>query len=292
MGLKTVAVRHPMPYGELLRQKVQRFATVEDLKKHECTIEEMEEYEPHIINNTIVYAGVDYEAILREAEKEADVVIWDGGNNDIPFYKPDIYITVADPLRPGNELTYYPGDENFKRANVIVINKMDSASDEEVEKLMKNIQRYNRKAKVIKAESPITVEKPELIKGKKVLVVEDGPTCTHGGMAYGAGTLAAHKYAADELVDPRPWLHGTLKETFEKYPKIGKLLPAMGYSDQQIKDLEDTINAVECDSVVIGTPIDLRRIVKIDKPSVRAFYELEVKGKPDFESVLSKLAKK
>ena len=292
MGLKIVAVRHPMPYGELLRQRVQRFETIDDLKKQKCTIEEMEEYEPHIANKTVVFAGVDYEAILREAEKEADVILWDGGNNDIPFFKPNIYITVADPLRAGHELTYYPGDENFKRANVIVINKMDSATDDEVERVMKNIQRYNRKAKVIKAESPISVENPELIKGKKVLVVEDGPTCTHGGMAYGAGTLAAHKYAADDVVDPRPWLHGSLKDTFEKYPKIGKLLPAMGYSDQQIKDLEDTIKDSECDTVIIGTPIDLRRIIKIDKPSVRAFYELEVIGKPDFESVLAKLAKK
>lgn len=286
MGKKVVAARHPMPYGELLRQRVQRFASIDDLRKNNCTIEEMEEYEPHIVNNTVVFAGVDYEAILREAEKEADIILWDGGNNDIPFFKPDVYITVADPHRAGHELTYYPGDENFKRAHVIVINKMDSAPADGIKQVMDNIKKYNPKAIVVKANSPISVEKPELIKGKKVLVIEDGPTCTHGGMSIGAGTIAAQKYGAKELIDPRPWLSDTLKETFRKYPKIGKLLPAMGYSDEQIKDLEETINATPCDTVIIGTPIDLRRIVKINKPSVRAFYDLEVIGEPSLESIL------
>lgn len=288
MGKKIAAARHPMPYGDLLLQKVQRFETVDDLKKHKCTIEEMEEYEPHILNNTIVFAGVDYEAILREAEKEADVVLWDGGNNDIPFFKPDLYITVVDPHRPGHELEYYPGDENFKRANVIVFNKMDTAPREGVEIIKKNIEMYNPTAKVVYASSPVKVENPADIKGKRVLVIEDGPTCTHGGMKIGAGTVAAKLFGAAEIVDPRNALVGSLNDTFAKYPEIGKLLPAMGYSDEQIADLEETINNVECDTVVIGTPIDLRRLVKINKPSVRVFYDLEVTSKPSLDEIIRK----
>lgn len=286
MGKKTVAARHPMPYGELNLQKVQRFATIEDLKKHKCTIEEMEEYEPHIINNTIVYAGVDYEAILREAEKEADVVLWDGGNNDIPFFKPDVYITVVDPHRAGDELSYYPSDENFKRADVIVFNKMDTAPAEGVEIIKKNVAEHNPEAIIVYANSPTTIEDESIIKGKKVLVVEDGPTCTHGGMKIGAGTVAAKKYGAAEIVDPRPFLVGSLKETFDKYPEIGNLMPAMGYSGEQIEDLEKSINATECEAVVIGTPIDLRRLITIDKPSARVTYDLEVTSEPSLEQII------
>jgi predicted GTPase len=286
MGRKTVAARHPMPYGELNLQKVQRFASIEDLKKHKCTIEEMEEYEPHIINNTIVYAGVDYEAILREAEKEADVVLWDGGNNDIPFFKPDLYITVVDPHRAGDELRYYPSDENFKRADVIVFNKMDTAPPEGAEIIKRNVAEHNPGAIIVYANSPATIEDENAIKGKRVLVVEDGPTCTHGGMKIGAGTVAAEKYGAAEIIDPRPYLVGTLKDTFSKYPEIGNLLPAMGYSGEQIEDLEKTINATDCDVVVIGTPIDLRRLITIDKPSVRVFYNLEVTSEPSLEDII------
>lgn len=288
MGKKTAAARHPMPYGDLLKQKVQKFETLEDLKKHECTIEEMEEYEPHIINNTIVFAGVDYQAILDEAEKVADVILWDGGNNDIPFFKPDLYITVVDPHRPGHELLYYPGDENFKRADVIVFNKMDSAPKEGVDIILKNIEKYNPNAKIVYANSPVKVDDPEMIKGKRVLVVEDGPTCTHGGMKIGAGTIAAQKYGAAEIVDPRNHLIGTLNDTFADYPEIGKLVPAMGYSDYQIKDLENTINNIDCDVVVIGTPIDLSRLVDIDKPSVRVYYDLEISGETSLEDIIKK----
>ena len=286
MGKKVVAIRHPMPYGDLAIQAVQRFATIEDLEKHDCTIEEMEEYEPHIINNTIVYAGVDYHAILREAEKEADVILWDGGNNDTPFYKPDLHITIVDPHRPGHELDYYPGRDNFTMADVILFNKMDTADPANVKIIEEHIKEHNPNAVVVYANSPAIPDDPEIIRGKKVLVVEDGPTCTHGGMKLGAGTVAAKAAGAGELVDPRPWLKGSLVETFEQYPGIGLLLPAMGYSDQQVKDLEDTINAVECDAVVIGTPIDLRRLVNINKPSVRVNYSLEVTSVPNLETII------
>ena len=292
MGLKVVAVRHPMPYGNLVEQKVQRFATVDDLKKHKCTIEEMEEYEPHVVRGNVIYAGVDYEAILREAEKEADVVIWDGGNNDFSFYVPDLMITVVDPHRPGNELSYYPGEVTLRVADVVVINKMDSASPENIQTVRENIEKVNPTAVVIDAASPLTVHHPELIKGKRVLVVEDGPTLTHGEMKLGAGTVAARKYGAREMVDPRPFVVGKLAETFKTYPNIGTLLPAMGYGEQQIADLEKTINKTDCDTVVIATPIDLQRIVKINKPSTKVDYDLEEIGRPKLSDVLGDFVKK
>ncbi len=279
-GMKVVAIRHPMPYGNLVAQKVQRFATIDDLKKHNCTIEEMEEYEPHVVRGNVIYSGVDYEAILREAEKEADVILWDGGNNDFPFYKPDLMVTVVDPHRPGHELNYYPGETTLRLADVVVINKMDSAGPEGIQTVRDNIARVNPNARVVDGASPLAVDKPELIKGKKVLVVEDGPTLTHGHMKIGAGTVAAKKYGAGELIDPRPYAVGRLKETFEIYPEIGTLLPAMGYGDQQIKDLEATIRNTPCDTVVIGTPIDLSRVVTIDKPTVMVGYELQEIGHP------------
>ncbi len=281
MGLKVVAVRHPMPYGDLVAQKVQRFAELDDLKKHKCTIEEMEEYEPHVIRGNVIYSGVDYEAILREAEKEADIILWDGGNNDFPFFKPDLMITVVDPHRPGHELNYYPGETTLRIADVVVINKIDSASPEGIQELRENIAKVAPDARVVDAASPLTVDKPELIKGKKVLVVEDGPTLTHGHMKIGAGTVAAQKYGAGEFVDPRPYVVGKLADTFKTYPEIGTLLPAMGYGDQQIADLEATINKVECDTVVIATPIDLSRIVKIQKPTAKVDYELQEIGSPN-----------
>ncbi len=286
MGKKVVAVRHPMPYGDLEAQKVQRFAEIEDLHKHKCTIEEMEEYEPHINKGIVVYAGVDYEAILREAEKEADVIVWDGGNNDMPFYKPDVMITVADPHRPGHELEYYPGEANVHLADIVVINKVDTADYFDIDEVRQNIRMLNPSARIVEAASPIFVEDPSIIEGKRVLVVEDGPTLTHGGMDYGAGTVAAEKFGASELVDPRPWAVGKIVETYEKYPEIGILLPAMGYSEQQIKDLEATINASDCDAVIIGTPIDLRRVININKPSTRVYYELQEIGMPTLEDLL------
>jgi len=286
-GKKVVAIRHPMPYGDLVKQKVQRFAELADLKKHDCTIEEMEEYEPHIMNNTVVYAGVDYEAILREAEKEADIIIWDGGNNDMPFYMPDIMITVVDPHRAGHELTYYPGETNLLMADVVIINKIDTADIDDIATIRENIRIVNPEAIVVDAASPVAVDDEEVIYGKKVLVVEDGPTLTHGEMLYGAGVVAAEKYGAESLVDPRPWVVGKLAETFEKYPDIGQILPAMGYGDEQMKDLEATINKVECDAVVIGTPIDLRRIINIEKPSVRVTYKLQEIGMPTLASILN-----
>ena len=292
MGLKVVAVRHPMPYGNLVEQKVQRFATIDDLKKHKCTIEEMEEYEPHVVRGNVIYAGVDYEAILREAEKEADVVIWDGGNNDFSFYVPDLMITVVDPHRPGNELSYYPGEVTLRVADVVVINKMDSASPENIQIVRENIEKVNPTAVVIDAASPLTVHHPELIKGKRVLVVEDGPTLTHGEMKLGAGTVAARKYGAKELVDPRPFVVGKLAETFKTYPNIGLLLPAMGYGEQQIADLEKTINNTDCDTVVIATPIDLQRIVKINKPATKVDYDLEEIGRPKLTDILGEFVKK
>ncbi len=285
-GLKVVAVRHPMPYGDLVAQKVQRFATVDDLAKHKCTIEEMEEYEPHINRGVVVYAGVDYEKIVREAEKEADVILWDGGNNDMPFYKPDLMITVVDPHRPGHEINYYPGQNNLLLADVIVINKIDTANSDGIDEVRQNISYYNPDAIVIDAASPLSIEDPSIIRGKKVLVVEDGPTTTHGEMKYGAGMMAATKYGASETVDPRPYTVGTITETFKKYPEIGSLLPAMGYSDKQIKDLEKTINKTKCESVVIATPIDLRRVLKITKPSVRVTYDLQEIGHPNMADVM------
>ncbi len=291
-GKKVAAIRHPMPYGDLEKQKVQRFASLEDLKKHKCTIEEMEEYEPHIVNGVIIYAGVDYEAILREAEKEADIILWDGGNNDMSFYKPDLSIVVVDPHRPGHEVEYYPGFANLLTADVVVINKIDTADLEGIEEVRENIACFNPEAMVIDAASPISVEDPSLIRGKKVLCVEDGPTLTHGGMKYGAGVMAALKFGATELVDPRPWATGKIARTFRRYPEVGELLPAMGYGDEQIKDLEATINKVECDTVIIGTPIDLGRIIKIAKPSVRVTYELWEIGRPGLEDALADFLKK
>lgn len=294
-GLKVVAIRHPMPYGDLEKQKVQRFAKLEDLEKHECTIEEMEEYEPHIVRGNVIYAGVDYEAILREAENDpdgCDVILWDGGNNDFPFYKPDLAITVADPHRPGHELNYFPGEANLRLADIVVINKIDSASPENIQIVRENIAKVNPNATVVDGASPISVEDPSIIKNKKVLVVEDGPTLTHGEMKIGAGTVAAQKFGASEIVDPRPYTVGRLKETFEIYPGIGKLLPAMGYGDEQIKDLEKTINNTDCDSVIIGTPIDLNRVVKIKKPNTRVFYDLDEIGKPDFNEILDEFIQK
>ena len=294
LGLKVVAVRHPMPYGDLVAQKVQRFATVEDLKKHKCTVEEMEEYEPHVVRGNVIYAGVDYEAILREAEKDpsgCDVILWDGGNNDFSFYKPDLTITVADPHRPGNEVSYYPGEVNLRMADVVVINKMDSAAPEGIQMVRDNIRRVNPKAIVVDGASPIKVDNPELITGKRCLIVEDGPTLTHGEMKIGTGTIAARKFGASEEVDARPFLVGKLKETYQIYPNIGRILPAMGYGEQQLKDLEGTINATDCDSVIIGTPIDLNRIIKIKKPSTRVYYDLVEIGLPDLKGVLEKFVK-
>lgn len=292
-GLKVVSIRHPMPYGDLVAQKVQRFAELSDLVKHKCTIEEMEEYEPHIAMGSVIYAGVDYEAIVREAEKEADVIVWDGGNNDFPFYTSDrkLNIVVLDPHRPGHELTYHPGETNVYNADVIVINKIDSASFEDIQEVRQNVKAANPKAIVIDGASPVFVDKPELIQGKVVLVVEDGPTLTHGEMTYGAGVVAAEKFGCDDMVDPREFAVGTIADTFEKYPEIGILLPAMGYGDQQIKDLEDTINATECDAVVIATPIDLNRIIKINKPSCRVSYELQEIGFPTVKQVIENFLK-
>src|SRR3989339_467383 len=285
-GKKVVAIRHPMPYGNLVKQKVQRFATIADLKKHECTIEEIEEYEPHIARGGIIYSGVDYEAILREAEKEADIILWDGGNNDMSFYKADLTFTVVDPHRPGHEMRYYPGNTSLRMADAVIINKIDSADENGIVTVRNNIHSVNPKAIVIEAASPITVDKPELITDKRVLVVEDGPTLTHGEMKYGAGTVIARKLGAKEIVDPRPYTVNSISDTFKKYPNIGVLLPAMGYGDDQIKDLEETINKTDCDSVVIGTPIDLGRILKINKPSTRVMYELQEIGVNTCESVL------
>lgn len=286
-GKKVVAIRHPMPYGDLVKQTVQRFATLDDLKKHDCTIEEMEEYEPHIMNGTVVYAGVDYEAILREAEKEADIIVWDGGNNDMPFYIPDLMITVVDPHRPGHEISYYPGETNLMMADVVVINKIDTADMDGIQEVRDNIDLVNPDAIVIDAASPIFVDNPDIIRGAKVLVIEDGPTLTHGEMPYGAGVVAADKFGAAELVDPRPYTVGKITETFEKYEDIGELLPAMGYGDEQMKDLEATIANVECDAVIIGTPIDLRRVIKIDQPSTRVYYKLQEIGEPTLETIIS-----
>ena len=294
-GLKVIAIRHPMPYGDLVAQKVQRFATVEDLKKHKCTIEEMEEYEPHVIRGNVIYAGVDYEAIVRAAEEDpdgCDVILWDGGNNDFSFYKPDLTITVADPHRAGAELNYYPGEVNLRLADVVVINKMDSAAPEGIQIVRENIAKANPNAIVVDGASPISVDKPELIRGKRVLIVEDGPTLTHGEMKIGAGTIAARKFGAAEEINARPYLVGKLKETYEIYPNIGNILPAMGYSEQQLKDLETTINSSDCDTVIIGTPIDLNRIINIKKPNTRVYYDLEEIGFPKLSHIISQFTKK
>jgi predicted GTPase len=277
-GLRTIVCRHPMPYGNLEQQIVQRFATLADMQRHQCTIEEMEEYEPHIRNGAVVYAGVDYERILAEAEREADVILWDGGNNDTPFFRPDLWITVADPHRPGHELTYFPGRINFERCDVILINKCGTAREEDIRTVEANARRVNPRALVRRTESPVKVATPEAIRGKRVLVVEDGPTLTHGDMKYGAGIVAARQWGAATLVDPRPYAVGEIAETFAKYPHIGTLLPAMGYGERQRKDLEATINAADCDLVLVGTPIDLAAIVDIKKPSLRVTYDLEGEG--------------
>ncbi len=274
LGLKTVAIRHPMPYGDLALQAVQRFETYEDLMTHDCTIEEREEYEPHISNGVIVYAGADYGAILDQAEREADVIVWDGGNNDTPFYKPDLWITVTDPHRAGHELEYFPGTENFERADIILISKTGYADEDKIRIIESNAARLNPDATVIRRKSPLHVPDPDAIRDKRVLVIEDGPTTTHGGMPFGAGVLAAMENHAGELVDPRPWAVGEIAETFEKYPDIGDLLPAMGYGDEQIRDLEETVNAVDCDLVLVATPIDLTRLIDIDKPTMRIGYSL------------------
>ena len=285
-GKKIVSIRHPMPYGDLVKQKVQRFASLEDLKKYNCTIEEIEEYEPHIAMGSVIYSGVDYEAILKEAEKEADVIIWDGGNNDIPFIKPDVTFTVVDPHRPGHELYYYPGNVSLRLATAAIINKIDSADPENIRTVRTNIRKVNPDAEIIEAASPIFVDDPSLIKGKRVLAVEDGPTLTHGEMSYGAAVIAAWNHGAKELVDPRPYTVNSISDAYKKYPNIGTLLPAMGYGKKQMKDLEATINKTDCDSVVIGTPIDLARILKINKPSTRVKYELQEIGAVTIESVL------
>jgi len=286
LGFKVVVIRHPMPYGDLAKQVCQRFASYEDLDKFDCTIEEREEYEPHIDNGIIVYAGVDYEKILREAEKEADIIVWDGGNNDIPFYRTDLHIVVADSHRPGHEMTYHPGETNLRMADVVIINKVDTADPTNVATVRKNAKTVNPNATIIEAASPITVDNPKLINGKKVLVVEDGPTLTHGNMAYGAGMIAAERLGAEEMVDPRPYAVGSIVKTFENYPHLGAVLPALGYGKEQISELEETINATPCDVVLIGTPIDLRRVLHLNKPAVRAKYELQEIGTPTLEDIL------
>lgn len=286
MGKKVVAIRHPMPYGNLVEQRVQRFAKLSDLDNHNCTIEEMEEYEPHIIRGNIIYAGIDYEAILREAEKEADIIIWDGGNNDFPFYVSDLVITVADPHRAGHELTYYPGETTLRMADIVVINKMETADSADIQHLRENISMVNPTARVVDAASPVSVDFPERIKGKRVLVVEDGPTLSHGNMKYGAAAVAAKKFGASDFVDPRDQAVGKIKETFETYPDIGLVLPAMGYGEEQIHDLEATIRSVKCDTVVVGTPIDLTRVIKIDQDVVKVGYDLQEIGRPTLRELL------
>lgn len=287
-GKKVVAIRHPMPYGDLSKQICQRFASYEDLDLHQCTIEEREEYEPHIDNGIIVYAGVDYEVILKEAEKEADVIIWDGGNNDFPFYHTDLHIVLADPLRPGHEMLYHPGETNLKMADVIIINKIDSANADDINMVRENIEDANPHAVVIEAASPINVEQPEMVKGKRVLIIEDGPTLTHGGMGFGAGFVAARKFGAGDVIDAKPFAIGSIKETYEKFPHLNKVLPAMGYGKQQMEELEETINSIDCDVVLSGTPIDITRVIKPNKPVIRVRYELQEIGQPNLETVLNK----
>ncbi len=286
-GYKIAVIRHPMPYGDLREQIWQRYENYADLDRYNCTIEEREEYEPHLDRGNILYAGVDYQEILKRAEKDVDIIVWDGGNNDLPFYKPDLHIVVTDPHRAGHEMTYYPGEANLRMADIVVMNKIDTADSDKINQLRENIHQLAPEAILIEAASPLTIDHPELIRGKRVLVVEDGPTLTHGEMKFGAGIVAAQKYGAKEIIDPRPYAIGTIKDTYIKYPRIGTLLPAMGYGEKQIQELEDTINAVDCDIVIIGTPIDLSRIIKINKESIRVKYELQEIGKPDLEEVLS-----
>jgi len=281
-------VRHPMPYGNLKTQICQRFASFNDLKKHNCTIEEREEYEPHLEKGIVVYAGVDYGKILKKAEKEAEIILWDGGNNDLPFFKPDLYITVLDALRPGHEISYYPGEINFRMADLLIINKVNNAPSKNLKIIKENIRRFNPTAKVILAKSKISVDKPELIRNKRVLIVEDGPTMTHGGASFGAGYLAGQRYNAKKIIDPRPYVVGSIKEAFKKYSHLKSVLPAMGYSRKQIKELKKTINRTPCDSVVVGTPIDLGRLLKINKPCVRVRYSFEEIGKPKLKTILDK----
>lgn len=288
MGFKVAVIRHPMPYGDLVKQKVQRFAEYKDLDKHDCTIEEREEYEPHIDNGMVVFAGVDYEAILRQAEKEVDIVLWDGGNNDLPFYVSDFHIVVADPHRPGHESSYHPGEANARMADVFVINKVDTADPDNVIRVRDALHRLNADAQVIEGASPLFVDDPEAIRGKRVLVVEDGPTLTHGEMAYGAGWVAARRFGAAEIIDPRPFAVGSIIATYEKYPTTGTVLPAMGYGEKQMKELEQTINRSDADMVIVGTPIDLGRLIKIEKPSQRVRYELQEIGQPTLEELLTK----
>ncbi len=294
-GLKVVAIRHPMPYGDIAAQKVQRFAELSDLEKHKCTVEEMEEYEPHVVRGNVIYAGVDYEAIVRAAEEDpkgCDVILWDGGNNDFPFYKSNLHVTVVDPHRPGHELRYYPGNVTLRIADVVVINKIDSADRAGIETVRRNIAAENPDAIVVDAASTLDIDDPAVVRGKQVLVVEDGPTLTHGEMKIGAGMVAAQKFGAAGFVDPRPYTVGRLRETFQIYPEIGTVLPAMGYGKQQLKDMETTINEAECDAVVIGTPIDLNRIIKINKPNTRVYYNLQEIGRPDLTMVLDDFVKK
>lgn len=288
MGYKVAAIRHPMPYGNLVAQEVQRYADYDDLDEYECTIEEREEYEPHIDNGVIIYAGVDYEKIVRQAEQEADIILWDGGNNDLPFYVPDLQIVVADPHRPGHESTYYPGETNVRMADVFVLNKVDTADSENVIELRESLRALNPNAVQIEGASPLFVDDPDAIRGKRVLVIEDGPTLTHGEMAYGAGYVAARRFGAKEIVDPRPFAVKSIAATFEKYPKTGPILPAMGYGDKQTKELEETINKADVDMVIIGTPIDLSRVIKINKPYQRVRYELQEIGQPTLKDVLMK----
>lgn len=285
-GMKVVAIRHPMPYGDLAAQAVQRFASYEDLDKHNCTIEEREEYEPYIDHGLVVYAGIDYERIVRAAEKEADIIVWDGGNNDMSFITPDLEITVLDPLRPGHERSYYPGEVNFLTADVLVINKYEEASAEQLNIVWANIKQFNPTAKVIKGDSQISVDEPEKIKGKRVLVIEDGPTLTHGGMSYGAGMVCADECEAAEIVDPRPYAVGSIEDAYTKYPHLGKLIPALGYYKDQLKDLETTVRKTPADIVLVGSPIDLRRVIKIDKPALRVRYELEEIGEPTLKQII------
>lgn len=292
MGYQVAAIRHPMPYGDLAKQAVQRYAELSDLDKHECTIEEREEYEPHIVNGIIVYAGVDYEAILRQAEEEADIILWDGGNNDAAFYVSDFHIVVADPHRPGHEISYYPGEVNTRTADVFVINKVNTAAPEDILTVHKNLRELNPTAKILEGASPLFVDDPDQIRGKRVLVVEDGPTLTHGDMAYGAGWVAAQRYGATEIIDPRPYAVGSIRATYEKYPSTGQVLPAMGYGELQMQELEQTINNADVDMVIIGTPIDLGSLLKINKPTQRVRYELQIIGKPTLEDLLKEHFKK
>lgn len=290
-GLRVVVVRHPMPYGDLKKQVWQRFASYQDLDKYECTIEEREEYEPHIDKGLVVYAGVDYGKILEEAQKEADIIVWDGGNNDVPFLRPDLHIVVADPHRAGHELTYYPSEVNLRLANVVIVNKVDTADSAKVEQVKANVKSVNPDALILDAASPIIADKPELVKGKRVLVIEDGPTVTHGDMPYGAATIAAKKFGAKEIVNPKPYAVGSIKETYAQYAHLGSILPAVGYGEKQIAELKETIDATPCDVVLLGTPIDLRKVINLNKPTVRVKYELQVLGPVCLEELVDDFLK-